>query len=259
MLTRLAYLLPFSYFWATRLKGGSISFHLLFEWLAAVVVVLTLNPESALDGLGVALLCYVAFISLYEIGYFANDLFAAKNEAGGRLRGPQGTPLPWVVAWVVVRIAVFLLVTYVLQKAGDAMWWAFFGGLAVVFAMHNHLRDRELKAGSFLWLSWYRFMAPILFAVSATYILGIAFACAMTYSAFRQFGYLDSKGLLVMPGRKRPVFRWVFFLWPILAALAMLPQEAARGFVIVVAYYGIVATLGAGVLRVTDRLSRDRA
>lgn len=259
MLTRLGYLLPFSYFWATRLRGGSISFHLLFEWLAAVVVVVALNPGRPLDALCIALLSYVAFISLYEIGYFANDLFAAKSETGGRLRGPQGTPLPWILAWVVARIAVFLLLTFSLQKTGDAMWWAFFGGLAFVFAMHNHLRDRELKAGSFIWLSWYRFMAPIVFAVPPNYILGIAFACAMTYSAFRQFGYLDSKGLLVMPGRKRPVFRWAFFMWPFVAAAALITVDEAKGFVVLTVYYGIVATLGAGMMRAKRATSRDSA
>ena len=166
MLIRLAYLLPFSYFWVTRLRNGSIGFHLLFEWLAAAVVVVALDPANAAEGLYIAVLSYLAFISLYEIGYIANDLFAARKEADGRLRGPQGTPLGWVAGWVLARLAVFALVSYVLHKAGDVMWWAFFGGLAVVFAMHNHLRDRELKAGTFLWLSWYRFMAPIMFAVS---------------------------------------------------------------------------------------------
>ncbi len=248
MLTRLAYLLPFSYFWSTRLRNGSIVFHLLFEWLAAVVVVVVLNPANEMDGLCIALLSYAAFISVYEIGYLANDLFSARHEGDGRLRGPQGTPLPWVVAWVLVRVCLALLITLLLHKTNSVMWWTFFGGLAVVFAMHNHLRDRELKAGTFLWLSWYRFMAPIMFAVSATYLLGIAFACAMTYSAFRQFGYLDSKGLLVMSGRKRPVFRWAFFMWPLLAAAALSPVAEAKGYVVLVTYFAVVASVGGAII-----------
>ena len=253
MLTRLAYLLPFSYFWSTRLRNGSIGFHLLFEWLAAAIVVLALDPANAADGLRIALLSYVAFISLYEIGYIANDLFAARKEADGRLRGPQVTPLGWVAAWVLVRLCVFLLVSYALHKMADVMWWTFFGGLAVVFTMHNHLRDRELKAGTFLWLSWYRFMAPIIFAVPAAYILGIAFACAITYSAFRQFGYLDSKGLLVMPGRKRAVFRWSFFIWPLLAAMVLAPIAEARGYVVLVVYFAVIASIGAAVMYAKER------
>ena len=245
MLIRLAYLLPFSYFWVTRLRNGSIGFHLLFEWLAAAVVVVALDPANAAEGLYIAVLSYLAFISLYEIGYIANDLFAARKEADGRLRGPQGTPLGWVAGWVLARLAVFALVSYVLHKAGDVMWWALFGGLAVVFAMHNHLRERELKAGTFLWLSWYRFMAPIMFAVPVAYLPGIAFGCAITYSAFRQFGYLDSKGLLVMPGRKRPVFRWSFFMWPLLAAVVLAPIAEARGYVVLVVYFAVVASVGA--------------
>ena len=256
MLIRLAYLLPFSYFWVTRLRNGSIGFHLLFEWLAAAVVVVALDPANAADGLCIALLSYLAFISLYEIGYIANDLFAARKEADGRLRGPQGTPLGWVAGWVLARLAVFALVSYVLHKAGDVMWWALFGGLAVVFAMHNHLRERELKAGTFLWLSWYRFMAPIMFAVPVAYLPGIAFGCAITYSAFRQFGYLDSKGLLVMPGRKRPVFRWSFFMWPLLAAVVLAPIAEARGYVVLVVYFAVVASVGAVAMYARERRGR---
>ncbi len=253
MLTRLAYLLPFSYFWATRLRNGSIGFHLMFEWLAAVVVVAALSLENPLAALRIALFSYVAFISLYEIGYLANDLHAARGEPDGRLRGPQGTPTHWVAAWVLARLAVFLLITQVLHTTLDPMWWSFFAGLVVVFAMHNYLRDRELKAGTFLWLSWYRFMAPIMFAVPTAYLPGIAFACAMTYTAFRQFGYLDSKGLLVMPGRKRAVFRWAFFMWPLLAAVVFAQVAEARGFVVLVAYFAVVASIGAAVMHAKGR------
>lgn len=244
MTERLAYLIPFSYFWCTRLRVGSVWFHFLFEWLAAAVVVVALGGPDWVVALGVAGITYLAFISLYELGYMANDLRAARSEGGGRLRGPQGAPLHWIVWWVVTRFAVFVLVTIVLGKAADGTWWTFFGGLAVVFFAHNRLNDRELKAGTFMWLSWFRFMAPLMFAVPTSFLTGLAFACAMSYSAFRQFGYLDSKGLLVMPGRKRPIFRWSFFMWPILGAAVLWPLYEAKGCVVLVSYYALVASLG---------------
>lgn len=243
-MSRFGYLLPFTYFWATRLRKGSVGFHAVFEWLAAIVLVVTLAPTDRLNALTTAFLAYFAFISLYEIGYIANDLVVAPKEQGGRTRGPQGASAIWVAAWMLVRLLAFVLATIAISRAASAMWWLYFSALAVIFAFHNLLKDKELKSGTFLWLSWFRFMAPVIFVVPSTYVMGIGMACAMSYSAFRQFGYLDSKGLLHMPGRRRPLFRWTFFMWPLLpaAALAMIPE--AKGLVILFCFYAVVATLG---------------
>lgn len=248
MLSRVGYLLPFAYFWSTRLRNGSIGFHVAFEWLAAAVVVVALADPYPLVALWTSALAYIAFISLYEIGYMANDLFAARAEQGGRLRGPQDAARGWILLWVVVRVAAFLGITWGLGLAHQPVWWSYHGALAVVFAFHNGLDDRELKAGTFLWLSWFRFMAPVLVAVPTQFLPGIGLACAMAYSAFRQFGYLDSKGLLRMPGRKRPLFRWAFFMWPLLLVPAMWWVPDAKGFVILALYYAAAASLGAAVM-----------
>lgn len=258
MTERLFFLLPFSWFWSTRLRQGSLAFHALFEWLAAAVLIMALAPGDLKAALLAGLLAYLAFISLYEIGYIANDLVMAPRERGGRTRGPQGASKPWIALWVATRLFVFILLTLVVTGGTSIAWWSFFGSLTVVFAFHNGLEDRELKAGTFLWLSWFRFMAPVAFAVPAEYVLGIGLACAMSYSAFRQFGYLDSKGLLQMPGRKRPRFRWVFFLWPVLGALALAPLPSARGLVVLTGYFAIAATLGVVGSQVFQSIARRR-
>ena len=247
MVSRILSLLPFTYFWSTRLRSSSIGFHVLFEWLAAAVLVVQLSPEPWLLFFSQSLLAYLAFISVYEVGYLSNDLIAASGEAGGRMRAPQGTGCGWFTAWVVTRVLAFIAVTHVLHQLGSWTWWAFFCALAVVFAMHNRITDSEIKAGTFLWLSWFRFMAPIMFVIPSRYLLGVAFACAMSYSAFRQFGYLDSKGLLLMPGRKRPVVRWTFFVWPLLGTAVLFPLPDAKGFVVLTVYYAIIASLGVGL------------
>lgn len=244
MLTRLGYLVPFSYFWSTRLKQGSIGFHVLFEWLAAAMLVVALADGSPWQSLSVSFLSYLAFISLYEIGYIANDLIMAPREQGGRMRGPQGASGAWLALWITLRIAVFFTVTIDLGHNGNLQWWGFFLALAIVFAFHNGLTDREVKAGTFLWLSWFRFMAPVVFAVPVEQLLGIGLGCALSYSAFRQFGYLDSKGLLQMPGRQRPVFRWAFFMWPLLGALAVGTLPGTKGLVLLTSYFAAVASLG---------------
>ncbi|MEQ1777321.1 MAG: hypothetical protein ABL863_02110 [Nitrosomonas sp.] len=241
------YLFPFSYFFNTRLRTGSLGFHAIFEWLAAVILVLVVGATGPMPALANAGLSYLAFISLYEIGYMVNDLFAAHKEKGGRRRGPQGINGGWITAWFVSRIITFALTTSLMGKLAAPEWWSFFAALCVVFALHNVLQDREFKAATFLWLAWFRFMAPIMFVVQDTQRMGIGLAAAMTYAAFRLFGYLDSKDLLQMPGRQRPGFRLFFFMMPLAGSLALWPYEAARGFLILIGYYVLVAILGTAI------------
>ena len=241
---KFVYLLPFTYFYDTRLRSGSVSFHVIFEWLAAVVLVLAVGAASPAQALTAAGLSYLAFISLYEVGYLVNDLFASRKEAGGRQRGPQGAGVVWVGAWFVSRLVAFMFVTILMGKLAAPEWWSFFTALAIVFALHNGLTDREFKTATFLWLAWLRFMAPVMFVVQDSQRLGIGLAAAIAYSSFRLFGYLDSKGLLKMPGRQRPGFRLFFFLMPLTGALALWTYDGAWGFLVLTGYYALAAALG---------------
>ncbi|MBB3229567.1 hypothetical protein [Halomonas stenophila] len=241
---KLVYLLPFSYFLDTRLREGSIAFHLVFEWLAAVVLVVVFGAAEPLPALAMAGLAYLAFISLYEIGYLVNDLYAAPREARGRKRGPQGTTLGWGLAWTGSRLMVFVLVTTWLDFLAVPAWWSFYLALSLTFALHNVLQDKELKAATFLWLAWLRFMAPVIFVVEDTQRLGIGLAAAVSYVAFRLLGYLDSKGLLRMPGRQRASFRLFFFLMPLIGLLALWPYAGAGGFMVLTGYFAVAATVG---------------
>lgn len=238
------YLLPFSYFYDTRLRSGSLAFHAVFEWLAAAVLVLVVGAAGSVQALLAAGLSYLAFISLYEIGYLFNDLFASRKEVGGRQRGPQGASGMWVTAWFAARLAAFMFATVLMEKQATPEWWSFFAALSVVFALHNRLTDRELKAATFLWLAWFRFMAPVMFVVQDTQRMGIGLAAAMAYASFRLFGYLDSKGLLQMPGRQRLEFRLFFFMIPLAGALALWSYDGAQGFLVLTAYYALSALLG---------------
>ncbi len=238
------YLLPFSYFLNTRLRGGSLAFHAIFEWLAAIIVVLFVGDATPSQALVAAGLSYLAFISIYEIGYLVNDLFAAHKELRGRKRGPQSARGGWVAAWFASRLASFALATGLMGALAAPGWWSFFAALCAVFALHNSLTDREYKTATFLWLAWLRFMAPLIFVVQDSQRLGVGLGAAMAYAAFRMFGYLDSKGLLQMPGRQRPGFRLFFFLMPLAGSLALWSYDGARGFLVLTGYYAIAAALG---------------
>ena len=212
--------------------------------LAAVVLALAVGAAGPAQSLTTAGLSYLAFISLYEIGYLVNDLFASRKEAGGRQRGPQGAGGMWVTAWFVSRLVVFMFATVLMGKLAALEWWSYFAALCVVFALHNGLADREFKAATFIWLAWLRFMAPVMFVVQDTQRLGVGLAAAMAYASFRMFGYLNSKGLLQMPGRQRPGFRLFFFLMPLAGTLALWPYDGARGFMVLSGYFALAAALG---------------
>ncbi|WP_162782023.1 hypothetical protein [Arenimonas caeni] len=244
MNNKILYSLPFYWFWGTRLRSASVAFHLLFEWGAAVFLILALSGGDWGPALYRGILCYLAFISLYEIGYIINDLKIARREVGGRLRGPQGAHAAWFWTWIATRLSLFAVTTVLLGTHLSLAWWTFFGALAFVFALHNIIADREIKAGTFLWLSWFRFMAPMVFVLPAHLVLGVGLACSMSYSAYRQIGYLDSKGMLLMPGRKRATFRLVFFLWPMAGAVALATFPDALGFHLLTGYFGVIAILG---------------
>ena len=239
---KLLYFVPFAYFARTRLVEGSLAFHALFEWGAALVLAALFGVSGTWGSMLFALGAYLAFISLYEIGYLFNDLIASKKEAAPRLRGPQGASLTWMGGWVLVRLGCFAMVTVVLGASERADWWMFFGALLVVFALHNVIQDKESKAATFLWLAWFRFMAPVIFIIQPTQRMGVAMGAVGLYAAFRLFGYLDSKGLLAMPGRQRMKFRATFFLIPLSAAAATWSYPEAGGFRFMVLYFAAVAT-----------------
>jgi hypothetical protein len=250
------YLIPFIYFFSTRLRNGKIVFHIIFEWLAAVIVLLLVGSFPAHKTLVVAAFSYYAFISLYEIGYLVNDLFSSHKEFNGRKRGPQGVNNVWVQAWVISRLSVFLLLTTLLNNLTSVEWWSFFIALCIVFSIHNALTNHEMKVATFLWLAWFRFMAPLIFVVQDSQRMGVGLAAAIIYVTFRLLGYLDSKGLLQMPSRRQSSFRLIFFINPLIGIVALWAYEAAYGFLILTGYYAVVAILGSTGKMILNRIQR---
>lgn len=248
----LLYFVPFTYAFTTRLRQG-LAFHFLFEWAPAGLMVLLFHEGELGAAIVGAILSYIAFISLYEIGYLYNDLVASKREPGGRHRGPQDAGSGWLIAWCVVRIAIFAAVTIVAGRTADPAWWSFFAGLSIVFALHNVIRELELRVTTFVWLAWFRFMAPMIFIVADEQRLGIAFGGGIAYAFFRTLAYLDAKDLLVMKSRKTLRFRLIFFLIPLLGALALWPYAEARGFTALVAYFAVAASAGVMALRLLGK------
>ncbi|MCK4709403.1 MAG: hypothetical protein KAU21_12365 [Gammaproteobacteria bacterium] len=238
------YLIPFTYFYNSRLRSGSVAFHFLFEWLPAIVLAILLASVSIESSVIKMALSYFAFISFYEIGYLANDFYSSHRESDGRKRGADLINPAWVVSWVFSRIAVFLICGYLLGLLMMLEWWSFYFVLLVIFTMHNIFIDNEYKTITFVWLSWLRFLAPVIFVIDSDYLLGVALGAGMSYSYFRTIGYMDSKGLLNMPGRKRISFRLMFFLMPIASVVTLFPYPNSKGLIILIIYYATIALAG---------------
>lgn len=205
--------IPFLYFQRTRLNNlKSVLFHSYAEWFLALVI-LVFSGYSVTDSLRNFLLGYLAFISLYEIGYITNDVHSVRHEAKPRKRLKDFNPSDTVVGiWIAIRIAVFAGVSYFLHALTDMRWAVFYGVLALMFFLHNYLKDKQLKTFTFMNLAFLRFLAPFFIFLSTDQILLWLPGIVLHYVFFRTLTYMDSKDLLNMPGRDTVPFKLNYYL-----------------------------------------------
>ena len=134
-------LLPFGYSWATRLRSfRAIAYLIASSWLPVIWIgwrggVEPLPRTIALFGIG-----YLAFISLYELGYFANDAWDARRDEDGRGRGSRAGGAAWATLFVATRVGTWLGISWLTGWIGHPIWIVGFAALAAVFTAHNLLR-----------------------------------------------------------------------------------------------------------------------
>ena len=191
----LRYLPPISYFQATRLNRLSlVAYNGLVEWIPAIAISLYLN-DSKIGTLFTVLVSYLAFISLYEIGYITNDQLSEKFEEDPRGRSSElGMSVTTVIGLIVVRAIVFGLCSYVLGVALHPLWIAFHGGLIATFLLHNVV-EREMRIATFFSLSTFRFIAPVLLTVPPAVLLMLLPIVMLNNSLYRLTVYVDNKKL----------------------------------------------------------------
>lgn len=213
-------LLPFSYAFFSRYRFD-LRFHFLVDFIPSFLVCVFFGEGFFLNDLTKAALCYGAFISVYEIGYIVNDYISVKWETDARQRGPAPAEGGMLTAWVLSRLTCFWGSTKCLGDLADYFFFGFYLFLVLVFAAHNLLTRKELKFCTFFWLSVCRFVAPTFFILSDANRLSMLVAATVLYSSIRGLSYLESKGLLAMPGRKSPSFRLILYVMPIPLAVAL--------------------------------------
>jgi hypothetical protein len=189
-----------------------VLFHSYAEWFLALVI-LFLSGYSVGDALRNFLLGYLAFIALYEIGYITNDVHSVRNEAKPRKRLKDFNPSNGVVAiWIIIRIAVFAGISYLLHVLADPRWAVFYGVLALMFFLHNYLRDKQLKTFTFMNLAFLRFLAPFFIFLTTEQLVLWLPGIVLHYVIFRTLTYMDSKDLLHMPARDTVAFKLNYYL-----------------------------------------------
>lgn len=212
-------LLPFSYAFKSR-YAADLRFFVAVDLVPSLLTCALFAQGPVISNILLALVFYVAFISVYEIGYIVNDYVSVGWEASPRKRGPKPAG-PWLLsAWILSRILTFFVAAHFLP-ALDQLFWGFYLCLIVVFAAHNFLKRLELKFCTFYWLSISRFVAPTFFLLSPSDRPSLLLAATVLYSTIRSLSYLDSKGMLSMPGRKSSSFRLAYYTAPLPLVVAL--------------------------------------
>src|SRR5690606_10563413 len=117
-----------------------------------------------------------------------------------------------IIIWIAIRVAVFVFLSYYLEVLNSPGWWYFYGLLILSFAMHNMLQRKEFKIFTFISLACLRFYAPVFLFLNPFYLTLSLPAILLHYVFFRTITYIDSKGLLNIPGRNSLSFKSAFYL-----------------------------------------------
>jgi len=213
-MTLLRFLLPYTYFYGSRVKQLKYNlYYLIIDWTVPYVL---LTYFTGFDWQGSVVhfaLAYLAFISVYEIGYLGNDVYSVRKEAKPRRRVKDFDPSDaTVLVWIGVRLLAFGTISWYLDVLTNPLWLAFYAVLAVFFYLHNALKDKELKVMTFVNLAFTRYLAPVFIFLTPSQLMLIVAPVFLNYVFYRTLMYMDSKDLLHMPSRRAPAYKVNYYL-----------------------------------------------
>lgn len=210
----LRFLLPYTYFYGSRVKQLKYNvYYLVIDWAVPYALLAYFTGFDWLLALKQFILAYLAFISIYEIGYLGNDVYSVRKEAKPRRRVKDFDPSDAVVlTWVLARLLAFGIISWYLQVWRNPLWVAFYAVLAVFFYLHNALEDKELKVMTFVNLAFVRYLAPVFIFLAPAQLMLIAAPVFLNYIFYRTLMYMDSKDLLHMPSRRAPAYKVNYYL-----------------------------------------------
>ncbi|HEX6193712.1 MAG TPA: hypothetical protein VFZ42_15160 [Chitinophagaceae bacterium] len=211
----LSILLPFTYFFRTRVKTVAVlGYNFLNELLPNLIAGLSLAAYFFDSSIVLTwLLSYLAFIAFYEIGYYINDAYSVKKESNlARKRLTTSFSSIQLLLWIFIRLVCWSLITYWVVP-GDKliMWLSFYACLAVSFALHNVLDEKD-RGASFVCLAFFRFFASGILIIPLAGLSALIPGVLLCYLMPRLWAYQESKGQLVIKERRQMKFKMVYLL-----------------------------------------------
>lgn len=201
---------PFFYFLKTRLNNfRALVFHSVYEWFPTILIIYFYSHLTVASIISVVL-CYAAFISVYELGYMINDQLA-HLKLYERVRD-KPISLPAISIFILIRIATFLIVSWYLHQQNNFVWWFWYAMLVIIFAFHNSLKNILLKCLTFTSLAFIRFFSTFFILIDNQVLLIMAMPVLLNYVLFRLITYMDSKGILKNVDRKSDLFRIGYYI-----------------------------------------------
>ncbi len=266
---RAALLLPFAYFFLTRVPTAREKFGWLFSYVVPVLALSALG-HRAWSSLPIALLAIIAIYAAYEFGYIVNDTAAADREASPTHRLSPRTRrwfrdrLPWALAVRFVFggacIAIVATARPSMSLAIGLIWLAIWP----VFALYNWRRGR-ITLLLYLLLVSIRYLLPIWAtgdetdAVPSEWLLFLVYPLPNTIVAAWKPRY--SLDFLQEPFGNEHRFRVVWYVALLLLSLLgvwLAPQWVTWPFVAVCAYYFAARLLSLYERRVAGKESALR-
>lgn len=239
-------LIPFSYAYLSRYKED-VWFYLSVEYVPAFLITLLFGSLGFTQNLLSFVVSFLAFISVYEIGYLVNDYIAVRWEESPRMRGVIDASPALLTAWSASRIAVLWWAGSIIAPRVGFAFWSFYIFLSIVFAAHNLLRKKEPKVCTFYWLSLCRFVGTTIWHLDSHNLVSMLLSGTVLYSGFRLLGYMESKGLLVLKNRKSSTFKLLYYSLPLPLATLVASSDPLSPFPLLSAYYFAGAGLSAAL------------
>ena len=210
----LALFIPAAYFFKSRFKDFStFIFHACYEWLPGAFCIYSFSKYSYTEAAFAYFNGFLAFIALYEIGYFVNDYYAVKKESNPRLRVSNfHLADEWEVLLLITARVLFFFGLLYFTSIGSLTFLFFCFLLCVVFAVHNFLQVPGLKFLTFIGLALFRFLLPLIPFVHLKQLQVLLPAILVNYVLYRMINYMESKGILQIPNRKAGWYKFSFYL-----------------------------------------------
>ena len=223
---KLLIFVPFGYSIHTRIRGLRDQVNnAATAWITALILIAIATPDDPWSAFWKLPLSYICFIAFYELGYLYNDTLGTRGETNPRLRLTHDLS-KWDFAAVIgIRIVVFATICGVMGWYQQVNWLAFYAVLGVVIVLHNTTSETAIRLVTFFQMSLMRFTAPIFVWLPANKFVMCLLAGAIFFTFTRFITYLDAKGRLELPERKR----WWYF---VCVHLAFFPLSALVSLVL---------------------------